>query len=166
VSPRRVVELVRRDVHVLAHDTRVDAAVRALLSAELPALPVTGPDGRYAGIFGEREFIGALFPRYVQSLGYAAFVPQSMEAVLEKRRGALAEPVLTYANTEHVDVAEDVSDVALAETFLHHRVLIVPVTQGGEVRGLVTRADFFRQLATQMLGEDGGPGAVTGPAGR
>ncbi len=155
MSPRRVVELVRRDVPVLAHDATVETAVRALLASDLPALPVAGPAGGYAGIFGEREFIGALFPRYVQSLGYAGFVPQSMEAVLNKRRGALREPVMTYVNTEHVDVPEDVSDVALAETFLHHRVLIVPITQDGRVRGVVTRADFFTQLAGRLLDEPG-----------
>ncbi len=156
MSPRRVVALVRRDVPVLAHDTAVEEGVRALLASDLPALPVADARGRYAGIFGEREFIGALFPRYVQSLGYAGFVPQSMEAVLDKRRSALGEPVRTYANTEHVDVPEDVSDVALAETFLHHRVLIVPITQDGRVRGVVTRADFFALLAGRLLDE--GPG--------
>lgn len=156
MSPRRVVQLVRRDVPVLVHDTTVEAAVRALLESDLPALPVADRAGGYAGIFGEREFIGALFPRYVQSLGYAGFVPQSMEAVLDKRRGALGEPVLTYVNTEHVDVPENVSDVALAETFLHHRVLVVPITQDRRVRGVVTRADFFAQLAGRLLDEGGG----------
>jgi CBS domain-containing protein len=156
MSPRRVVALVRRDVPVLAHDTTVDTAVRALLDSDLPALPVADARGRYAGIFGEREFIGALFPRYVQSLGYAGFVPQSMEAVLDKRRGALLEPVMTYVNSEHVDVSEDVSDIALAETFLHHRVLVIPITQDGHVRGLVTRADFFTQLAGRLLDEGSG----------
>ena len=156
MSPRRVVALVRRDVPVLAHDSTVEAGVRALLESDLPALPVADARERYVGIFGEREFIGALFPRYVQSLGYAGFVPQSMEAVLNKRRGALLEPVMTYVNTEHVDVAEDVSDVALAETFLHHRVLIVPITQEGRVRGVVTRADFFNQLAGRLLDEGSG----------
>ena len=156
MSPRSVFELVRRDAPVLPHDATVAAAARLLVGTGLPALPVTGPDGRYAGIFGEREFIGALFPRYVQSLGYAGFVPQSMEAVLDKRRGALLEPVMTYVNSEHVDVSEDVSDIALAETFLHHRVLVVPITQDGHVRGLVTRADFFTQLAGRLLDEGSG----------
>jgi len=153
VSPNRVVELVCRHVPVLAHDATVEAAVRALLASGLPALPVTGRDGRYAGIFGEREVIGALFPRYVQSLGYAGFVPHSMEAVLDKRRGALREPVMNYANTEHVDVPEDVSDVALAETFLHHRVLIVPVVERGRVVGVVTRSEFFRRLGARFVGQ-------------
>jgi CBS domain-containing protein len=154
VSPGRVFALVRRDAPALPHDTTVAAAAQLLVAAGLPALPVTGPDGRYAGIFGEREFIGALFPRYVQSLGYAAFVPRSMEDVLRKRRGAAREPVSAYANTEHVDVGEDVSDIALAETFLHHRVLIIPVTQDGRVTGVVTRADFFAQLAARLIEEE------------
>ncbi len=33
--------------------------------------------------------------------------------------------------TEHVDVSTDFSDTQVAEIFLHHRVLIVPVTDGG-----------------------------------
>ena len=45
----------------------------------------------------------------------------------------------------------DASDVQLAETFLHHRVLIVPVVDGGRVIGVVTRADFFRELAAKFV---------------
>jgi hypothetical protein len=30
-------------------------------------------------------------------------------------------------NTEHVEAGPDVSDVQLAETFLNHRVLVVPI---------------------------------------
>ena len=34
-------------------------------------------------------------------------------------------------NTEHVDVGADYSDTQVAEIFLHHRVLIVPVSTTG-----------------------------------
>ena len=36
-------------------------------------------------------------------------------------------------NTEHVDVGPDFSDTQVAEIFLHHRVLIVPVVDDGRV---------------------------------
>ena len=36
-------------------------------------------------------------------------------------------------NTEHVDVGPDYSDTQVAEIFLHHRVLIVPVVDDGRV---------------------------------
>jgi CBS domain-containing protein len=52
---------------------------------------------------------------------------------------------------EHVDVGSEYSDVQVAETFLHHRVLIVPVVEDGRVIGVITRADFFRHLAQRFL---------------
>ncbi|MEJ7826006.1 MAG: hypothetical protein WKF48_11280 [Solirubrobacteraceae bacterium] len=30
------------------------------------------------GIFGEHEFVGALFPGYLTTLGYAGFIPRSL----------------------------------------------------------------------------------------
>jgi CBS domain-containing protein len=54
-------------------------------------------------------------------------------------------------NTEHIDVGPDFSDAQLAETFLHHRVLIVPVVDERQIRGVVTRADFFRRLGQRFL---------------
>jgi CBS domain-containing protein len=67
--------------------------------------------------------------------------------VLEKRSECLRHPVEKYMNREHVDVESDFSDIQLAEIFIHHRVLIVPVTEDGRVTGVVTRTDFFRALA-------------------
>ena len=54
-------------------------------------------------------------------------------------------------NTEHVDVGPDFSDVGLAEIFLHHRVLIVPVTDDKRVVGVITRSDFFAAVADRFL---------------
>ena len=54
-------------------------------------------------------------------------------------------------HTEHVDVNTEYSDVQVAEIFLHHRVLIVPVTDGGRVVGVITRGDFFRSVADRFL---------------
>ena len=56
-----------------------------------------------------------------------------------------------HMNTEHVDVGPDFADTQVAEIFLHHRVLIVPVVEDGRVTGLITRADFFRAIAQRFL---------------
>jgi CBS domain-containing protein len=151
VNPRTVTDLVHRDVSPLRTSMTVAEAVRAVLESRLPALPVVDDRERYVGIFGEREFIGALFPAYVKNLGYAGFVPKPIDEVIDKRREAASEPVGKYMNTEHIDVAPDASDVAIAETFLSHRVLIVPVTDHGQVRGVITRTEFFRALAERFL---------------
>ena len=110
-------------------------------------MPVADDAGRYLGIFGERELITAMFPGYVRSLGSAAFVPKSLEATLEKRSACMGDPVEKHMNSEHIDVEADFSDLQLAEIFIHHRVLIIPVTESRRVTGVVTRTDFFRALA-------------------
>jgi CBS domain-containing protein len=152
VSPRSVTNLVHRDVPPLQASMRVGEAVGLLLESGLPALPVVDDRQRYAGIFGEREFVGALFPGYLRTLGYAGFVPKPIDEVIEKRRECAVEPVSEYMNTEHIDVPVDASDVQIAETFLNHRVLIVPVVdERRSVCGLITRSEFFRALAERFL---------------
>jgi CBS domain-containing protein len=151
VSPRPLSDPLVREAPVLREDDRVDDAVRQLLDSGLPALPVVGARGALRGIFGEREFMGALFPGYLKELSYAGFVPRALEDALEKRAGCRAEQVRQYMNTEHVDVGADFSDAQVAEIFLHHRVLILPVTEDRQVIGVITRSDFFRALAERFL---------------
>jgi CBS domain-containing protein len=152
MSPRAISEPVLRDAPLL-HDTdTVDSAVRQLLATDLPALPVVGDRDRYVGIFGEREFMSALFPGYLDQLKGAAFLRRSLDETLERRDACRTDMVRTYMNTEHVDVNTDFSDTQLAEIFLHHRVLIVPVTDKGRVAGVITRSDFFRRVGERFLG--------------
>jgi CBS domain-containing protein len=112
---------------------------------------VVDPRKGLVGVFGEREFFTALFPGYLGQLRYAGFVPRSLQDALIMRRECARERVERYMNTDHVDVPTDYSDAQVAEIFLHHRVLIVPVVDGREVVGVITRADFFRTLAERFL---------------
>jgi CBS domain-containing protein len=151
MSPRTISELVLREPQVLSKKETLEDAVRGVLESGLPALPVIDERGRFAGVFGEREFMGALFPGYLDQLKGAAFLRRSLDETLERRDACRTEVVGAYMNTEHVDVAPDFADTQVAEIFLHHRVLIVPVVEGGEVVGLITRADFFRTVAERFL---------------
>ena len=152
MRPRGISAPIVREVPLLRKDMTVEEAVRVILDSGLPALPVVDRDGAFAGIFGEREFMAALFPGYVRELRFAGFVSKSLDEALEKRAACRREAVGRHMNTEHVDVPADASDVQVAETFLHHRVLIVPVRQGGRVVGVITRSDFFAGLAARFLG--------------
>ena len=151
MSPRSVTHPLVRDSPLLSTEDPVEKAVRQLLESVLPALPVVDRAGSLRGIFGEREFFGAVFPGYLGDLTYAGFVPRSLESALQKRAACRQEPVRAYMNTEHVDVGTDFSDAQVAETFLHHRVLILPVLENKQVVGVITRADFFRALAERFL---------------
>ena len=153
MSPRTISELVLREPAVLRKKETLEDAVRsAARPAGCPALPVIDERGRFAGVFGEREFMGALFPGYLDQLKGAAFLRRSLDETLEKRDACRMETVGRYMNTEHVDVAPDFADTQVAEIFLHHRVLIVPWSTTAASPGVITRADFFRAIAERFLG--------------
>jgi CBS domain-containing protein len=151
VTPQSMSDPLVREVPVIRAEDSVEEAVRQVLVSRLPALPVVDADERFAGLFGEREFMAALFPGYVAELAYAAFVPRTLDEALNKRAACRADPVRRHMNTERVDVPSDFSDIQVAEIFLHHRVLMVPVTERGRVVGVITRSDFFRRLAERFL---------------
>lgn len=136
---------------VLHVDDTLEVAVRRLVETDLPALPVVDERQRFRGVFGEREFMSALFPGYVGQLKGAAFLRGSLDAALEKRDACRFEPVRDHMNTEHVEVGSDHSDLQVAEIFLHHRVLIVPVVDDGRVVDVIARHGFFRALADRFL---------------
>ena len=146
---------LRRDVPVLHAEQSLRDALRLVIDSGLPALPVVDSEERYVGVFGEREFLGALFPGYLKTLGYAGFVPDDLDDALEQRSTCLSERVADHINSEHVDLPPDGSNTSIAETFLHHRVLIVPVVEDRRVVGVVTRTEFFRQVAEKVLGGGG-----------
>ncbi len=151
MTPSTLGDLTVREVPLLREDDEVLPAVKRIIELGVPALPVVDADDKFVGIFGEREFISAVFPGYLGQLRSAAFVPHAIDDVIDRRLGCGREPVSKYANTEHVDVGPDYSDAQLAEIFLHHRVLIIPVIEDRQVAGIVTRTDFFQALAKRFL---------------
>jgi CBS domain-containing protein len=148
--PKSIVQKITREVKPLEHTDSVGDAARRVIDEQLPALPVVDEKGEFAGIFGEREFMSALFPGYMGELASARMVTKDIDATIERREGCRQEPISEYMTTDHVQVEDDFSDTQLAETFLHHRVLIIPIATDGKVHALVTRNDFFRALAEKL----------------
>jgi CBS-domain-containing membrane protein len=151
VSPRTISERSVREPQSLRCDDSIEHAVRRLRETNQPALPVVDSSGSFAGIFGEREFMSALFPGYLVQLRSVAFLNRSLDEALERRESCRGERVEQHMNREHIDVSPDHSDTQLAEIFLHHRVLIIPVVDNGRVTGVITRTDFFHALAERFL---------------
>ncbi len=151
MTPQRMTDPIIREPPLVRVDDTVETAVRAILDERLPAVPVVQHDGSLAGVFGEREFMEALFPRYFGQLKSASFLTKALDDALEKRAECVDERVGDYMYTEHVEVPVDASDGQIAETFLHHQVLLLPVVGDGKVVGVITRRDFFRSLAERAL---------------
>jgi len=154
--PASLTDHLLRETPLLRAGHPVGEAVQKLTASGLPALPVVDDGGAYVGVFGEREFIQAFFPAYFGELRGAGFVPHKLDDVIERRAACLAEQVGGCANTEAIALGEDYSDAGLAERFLHHNVLIVPVLDGERhVLGVVTRGDFFRAIADRAAQRTG-----------
>jgi predicted transcriptional regulator len=152
--PDSIVKKTIQEIQPLRIDEPVGTATKSVIEADLPALPVVDETGEFAGIFGEREFMAALFPGYVAELASAAMVSRDLDTAIERRETCREEPIKKYLTTDHVLVEDNYSDTQLAEIFLHHRVLIVPIATGGRVHAVVTRNDFFKGLAEKLIGED------------
>jgi len=157
--PNSIVKKALREIEPLDADELIGPAARRLIDAGVPGLPAVERDGSFAGIFGEREFMAALFPGYVGVLGSAAMVSRSVDETIERRSDCASLPIRRWLTTDHVLVEDDYSDTQLAELFLHHRVLIIPIATAGKVHAVVTRHDFFCALVerfgslTEDLGE-------------
>ncbi|MGI8630965.1 MAG: CBS domain-containing protein [Solirubrobacterales bacterium] len=150
--PDRITTANLREIRPLRPDDALGTAARRVLESELPALPVVSAEGKYLGVFGEREFIEAVFPAYVGSLHSARMVRAAFNETIAWRWGCIEKPVSEYLTEDKIVVEDGFSDLQLAETFLHHRVLIVPIERNGKVDAVVTREDFFRGLAEQASG--------------
>jgi len=148
--PDSIVKKALREIEPLGADELIGAAARQVIDAGLPALPAVEDDGSFAGIFGERELMAALFPGYVGELGSAAMISRSVDETIERRSECASEPIRRYLTTDRVLVEDECSDTQLAELFLHHRVLIVPIATEGRVHAVVTRQDFFRELVERF----------------
>lgn len=145
-----IVRQALREVEPLRADDRIDAATKRLVEEDLPALPVIDEEGRFVGLFGEREFMRAVFPAYVDTLATARMVRRSVDDTIDRRLACGDESVGDYVTTDKILANDDYSDTELAETFLHHRVLVIPIATGGRVHAVITRQDFFRELVDRF----------------
>lgn len=148
--PDSIVRSVIREVEPLDADELISAAAARVLASGLPGLPAVERDGSFAGIFGEREFMTALFPGYVGELSSGAMIKRSIDDAIERRESCRFQPIREYLTTDHVSVDDNYSDTQLAEIFLHHRVLVVPIATGGRVHAVVTRSDYFAELVRKF----------------
>ena len=74
-----------------------------------------------------------LFPGYMGTLSSSAMISRSIDETIERREGCRGGAAARSLTTDHVLVEDDYSDTQLAELFLHHRVLVIPIATNGRV---------------------------------
>ena len=149
--PDSIVKQALREIEPLDADEQVGVAARRVVESGLPALPAVEKDGKFAGIFGEREFMSALCPGYVSELSSSAMISRTMDESIDRRLDCAVEPIREHLTEDAVVVEDDSSDTHLAELFLHHRVLVIPIATNGRIHAVVTRQDFFHELVGRFV---------------
>jgi CBS domain-containing protein len=137
---------IRRGVEPLHQDDSIREATRRLSIEQLTDLPVVDADGKLVGLFGEKELIEALSPRYLQSLRDTHFIARDFEDVADEAVKVMDKPVQEFMRAEYATLPNDFSVLHCAELFLHKRQGVIPIVDDGTPIALLRRSDFGRAI--------------------
>lgn len=149
-------DVMTPDVVTVPPETPIVAMARLLAERGISAVPVLGGEGQLMGVVTEADLIRRLAGAEDKPSSWfrAFFADPGAEADRYARtHGQTASDVMTE---EVVTVAEDATVAHIAHLMEDkgiRRVLVV--TDGGRLRGIVSRADLLRALVAPGQGADG-----------
>lgn len=117
-------EIMTPDPITVAEDASIQDAARLLVQYRITGLPVKGKGGKIIGIVSEADIFS--------------------------RRGATVGDVMTR---DVISVSPDTTVELVANLFTDHRIRRVPVMDGEQLLGIVSRADLVRMMAMYWLCE-------------
>lgn len=141
-----VADVMTRHVISVAPDATVEAAARLMLERGISGLMVVDAKGELAGVVTE----GDLLRR--DELGTERHRPWWLRLLVSPARQAAdftrthGRRVADVMTRDVVTVASDSPLEQVVEAMESHRIKRVPVTEGGRVIGVVSRADLLRAL--------------------
>jgi CBS domain-containing protein len=113
-------DIMSREIVTVGSDMLVEDAAKLLAYHNISGMPVEDPDGKVVGIVSEADVIGHI--------------------------GAIVADVMTE---DVISVGEEATVEEIATLLARHRIKRVPVMQNGELRGMVSRSDIVRAIATR-----------------
>ncbi len=151
----RARDLMTTDVVTVPPTTPVIAIARLLSDRGISAVPVVDGEGKVLGIVTEADLIRRLAGAEDRPAGWlvAMFSNPTRDADRYARtHGALAEEVMSAGV---VAVEPDTRASAIAHTMEEKGIRRVLVTEGGKLRGIVSRADLLRALVAPAPSAEG-----------
>jgi CBS domain-containing protein len=142
----RARDLMTPDVVTVPPDTPVTAIARLLAERGISAVPVTEADGTLRGIVTEADLIRRLAGEEDEPPGWLGSLFADPEALADRyarTHGLTADEVMTE---QVVTVGPDETAQRIAHIMEEHGIRRVVVTEGGRLRGIVSRADLLRAL--------------------
>ena len=113
-------DIMAREIVTVASDMLVEDAAKLLAYHNISGMPVEDPDGKVVGIVSEADVIGHI--------------------------GAIVADVMTE---DVISVGEEATVEEIATLLATHRIKRVPVMNGGSIRGMVSRSDIVRAIASR-----------------
>jgi CBS domain-containing protein len=146
-------DIMDSDPETVTPDTDVKSVIRTMRDNELPGVPVVNSGGRLVGIITEADLVlpdddGDLhLPHYVNIFGGTVFL-EPIKRFEDRLRKAFASKARDLMTEDPDTVAPDTS-VDEAARLIHetgHNRL--PVVEGGQLVGVVTRVDVLGALVS------------------
>ena len=143
----RAVDIMVRDVVTVASDTPISEAVKLLSEHDISALPVL-ENGRLIGIISEADLL------HRSEIGTEKHRPWWIEAMtpattlasdFTKSHGMKVGELM---KTNVVTATEEDTVADIANLLERHRIKRVPIMAGGELVGIVSRANLIQALAS------------------
>ena len=150
--PVPVREVMDPEPVTVGSDTPVEDVIRLLGDSELPGVPVVEEDGRCVGIVTEADLViadeqGDLhLPHYIELFGGVVFL-EPLRHFEERLRKAFAAKASDMMTPDPITVGPDAGAREAARIISESGHNRLPVTEGGRLVGVVSRADVLEALA-------------------
>jgi CBS domain-containing protein len=134
-------DLMRTSVMTVERETPLKNVARILSEFAISGLPVVDADGVVVGVVSETDI---LFKQLVGNGTRARLVDVLSGAERSRRRKSEAQTAGEAMTSPAITIAPDASLADAARTMLEHAVNRLPVTENGQLVGIVARADLVR----------------------
>lgn len=138
-------DIMTPDVATVSPETDIKDIATLLLRRRISAVPVVDSEDRVLGIVSEGDLVHRIDEQSIKWprswwLAFLARPEQRIKSFIEEH-GKLAKDIMTR---DVISVSDDTSLHDIAELLEKHRIKRVPVTRGGRLVGIVSRANLLR----------------------
>jgi len=145
----KVKNIMSKEVKTINPDTSVEEAAKILSEIGVSGLPVV-KDGRLVGIVSESDLIikdkKLHFPDYINVIGGIIYL-ESYKKFREEFKKFIAVEVEDLMSEEVITISPDATVEDAATMMSEKDVNRLPVVEGDQLVGIVTRADIVKDLA-------------------
>ncbi|MGC4191584.1 MAG: CBS domain-containing protein [Thermomicrobiales bacterium] len=157
----RAIDIMECDVISVPSGTGLPVATRLLLDHRINAMPVMGREGNVAGMIGIRDILCVPLSSHNDT---PILLWDSLEEKVQHLRDLTVDHVMTRRNL--VSVPPQASVIEVASIMANRGVHPLLVMTGGELLGVIGRANIARFLLALATEEPGGthPSQAVGTA--